>query len=63
VAHISSYSLPTEVLYLRVQWLDCEVNHSCPSTAEVRTGWINLSSLPICLHDMETQLCLVFFFH
>jgi hypothetical protein len=52
-----------EVPYLRVIWLDCEVNHSCPSIAEVRTEWRNTSTLPVCLHDMETQLCLVFIFN
>jgi len=59
VVHISYYSLCMEVLYPRVKWLGCEVNHSRPSTAEVRAEWRNTSTLPVCLHDMETQLCLV----
>ena len=30
----------------------CEVNHSTPSSAEVKNGRSN-TSLPICLHGME----------
>jgi len=62
IAHIASYSLPMEVPYLRVMWLDCEVNHSRPSIAEVSIEWRNTSTLCACLHNTETQLCLVFIF-
>jgi len=30
----------------------CKVNHSTPSSAEVKNGWSD-TSLPICLHGME----------
>jgi hypothetical protein len=63
VAHLSSYSVHMEVPSPGVKQLDCEVDHSCPSNAEVMSEWSCTSTLPVCFHGMDTQLYIYFIFN
>jgi hypothetical protein len=39
--------------FLKVKRSESEVNHSPPTTAEVKNGWSYISVSPICLHVMD----------
>jgi hypothetical protein len=53
-AHPASYSMVTAVLTV-AKLLGHEVNHSPPSTAEVKNEWSYTSTPPICLHDVKRE--------
>ena len=45
----------TGVFSLEVKQLGCEVGHSSPYSAEVKSKWSYASAFPIWLHDMRTN--------
>jgi len=51
-AHSVSYLMDTLGPLPGIRQPGCEVNHSTPSSAEVKNGWSDIS-LPVCLHGME----------
>jgi hypothetical protein len=44
-----------DVLSLWVNWWKCEIDHSFPSSAEVRNEWSYASIPPIFLHVVKTD--------
>ena len=54
-AQPSYYTEGTEFFFTKVKQPRCEVDHSPPSSAEVKNGWSCTSTPPICLHGVEKE--------
>jgi hypothetical protein len=50
-AHIASYPVGTGGSFSGVKWLECEADHSPPSSAKVKSVW-RYTSTPVLLQGM-----------
>jgi hypothetical protein len=54
-AHPASYSVGTGFFFLGVNRPWREVDHSPPSTAELKNEWSHTSAPTVCLYDVRTD--------
>ena len=55
--HLRCCSVVTGDLFPGVKRPGCEVNHSPPSSVEVKNEWRCTAASPVCLHGVDRETC------